>query len=215
MAAEHAVGLAIHHELHQHALVAARQRVLHRAEAGLVDVDPGELLAGLRLGEADRADLGLGEDGGGNKAVIDLHVLAAEHRVGEGMALADGDGGEVGAVGDIAHRIDRGHGRARIIIDLHGQMGVEFHARPVQPQVHHIGNAAGGEHDLAGAEARAVIQRDAHAGTGAFDSRHIRVGANLDALLLHLAGKMGADVLVEVAQDLLAAIDQHRLDAEP
>ena len=41
------------------------------------------------------------------------------------------------------------------------------------------------------------------------------MGADLDALLLHLAGKMGADVLVEAAQDLLAAIDQHRLDAEP
>ena len=37
--AEHAVGRAVDHELHQHAGVAAGHRRLDRAEIGLVDVD--------------------------------------------------------------------------------------------------------------------------------------------------------------------------------
>ena len=45
----------------------------------------------LRLGEPDRADLRRGEDGGRDEAVIDRPGLAAEGRVGEGVALADRD----------------------------------------------------------------------------------------------------------------------------
>ena len=49
---------------------------------------------------------------------------------------------------------------------------------------------------------------------GALDLRDIGLGADLDALLLHLGGEMVADIVIEAAQDLLAAIDQNRLDAE-
>ncbi len=34
---------------------------------------------------------------------------AAKHGIGKGMAFADGDRGQVDAVGDIAHGKDRGH----------------------------------------------------------------------------------------------------------
>ena len=44
--------------------------------------------------------------------------------------------------------------------------------------------------------------------------RHIGPGADLDALLLHLGGEMVAEIVVEAAQDLLAAVDEDRLDAE-
>ena len=47
--AEHAIGGAVDHELHQHAGVAAGHRRLDRAEIGLVDVDVAELRARLAL----------------------------------------------------------------------------------------------------------------------------------------------------------------------
>ena len=59
VAAEHAVGGAVDHELHQHAGVAAGHRRLDRAEIGLVDVDMAHLRARLCFGQADGADFGL------------------------------------------------------------------------------------------------------------------------------------------------------------
>ena len=146
--------------------------------------------------------------------MIDLHRLAAEHRVGEGMALADGDGGEVDAVGDVSHRINGGHGALREGIDLDGHVGRHLDAEAVQPQPCDIGDAAGGEHHLPCPEGRAVVQRDAHAIAGAVDPRHVGAGADLDALLLHLGGEVVADVVIEAAQDLLAAVDEHGLHPE-
>ena len=96
--------------------------------------------------------------------MIDLDVLSAKHGIGEGVALPDGDGGEVDAVGDIAHGIDRRYGALRIGIDLDGHVGRHVHAEAVKPKARHVGNAAGGEHDVVCTEARAVIQGDAHAG---------------------------------------------------
>ena len=87
----HAIGRAVDHELHQRARLAADEHRLHRPERGLVDVDPVEALARLRLGQPDDADLRLGEHRGRHVGVVDLDRLAAEHRVGERMALADRD----------------------------------------------------------------------------------------------------------------------------
>src|SRR5260370_21028271 len=53
MAAKHAIGLGIDDELDKGALVAARQGVLHRLEAGAVDVDLAMLVARLFLGQTD------------------------------------------------------------------------------------------------------------------------------------------------------------------
>jgi hypothetical protein len=58
------------------------------------------------LGQSDGADLGGGEHAGRDQLVIDGGRLAAVQRVGEGMAFANGDGGEVDAVGDVANGVD-------------------------------------------------------------------------------------------------------------
>ncbi len=42
----------------------------------------------------------------GTSAVVDGDQLAAEHGIGEGVALADGDGREVDAVGHVADGVD-------------------------------------------------------------------------------------------------------------
>jgi len=91
MAADHAAALAVHQQLHEHALVASRQRVLERLEARLVDVELGIALACLSLVQADGADLGRREYRRRHQLVVHRDRLVAEHRVGEGMTLADGD----------------------------------------------------------------------------------------------------------------------------
>ena len=53
MGADHTVGSAVDHKLHQHPGVAAGQRRLHRAERGLVDIESLIAFARLHLGQAD------------------------------------------------------------------------------------------------------------------------------------------------------------------
>ena len=214
VAAQHAVGFAVHHQLHQHALVAARQRVLHGAEAGFVDIDLGIVLAGLGFGQANGADFRLGENRGWNERVIGLHILAAEDIVGKGLAFADGDGRQVHAVGDIAHGIDIVRRGARIVIDLHGIVRREINAGIFQAQIHDIGKPARGKHDLAGAEGRAIFQGYANSVAALFDLRNIGAGADFNALLLHFGAEVGLQIFIEAAQDLFAAVDQNGFNAE-
>ena len=109
MAADHPPVLAVHHELEEGAHVAGGERHLQRAERGLVHVDFRQPLAGLCLGQADRADLRLGEHGGRDIGMVDRSRLVAEHGVGEGVPLADRDRREVDTVGDVADRVDVRH----------------------------------------------------------------------------------------------------------
>ena len=48
-----------------------------------------------------------------------------------------------------------------------------------------------------------------------FDRLDQLPGDDLDAARLHLAAQVGANLVVEAAQDVLAAIDQRHLRAEP
>ena len=108
VATGHAVGAAVYDQFHEYPGIASGQRRLHRAEAGLVDVDFGQPRARLRLGQADDAKFGFGEHRGRYIAVIDLGRLAAIDRVGESMPLADRDRREIDPVGDIADGVDVG-----------------------------------------------------------------------------------------------------------
>ena len=140
--------------------VAPGQRRLHRPEAGLVDVDLGELLARLRLGEADHADFRLGEHRGRHVGVVDRRRLAAEHRIGEGVALADGDRREVDAVGHVADRVDVGDGGLRIGVDGDAAVFGELHAGRFQAETHDVRLAAGREHHHVGRHLLAIGQFD-------------------------------------------------------
>lgn len=91
--------------------------VIQRPEIGLVDVDVGMLRPRLGLIQPNGADLGLREHRRRNVGVIDPRRPVAEHSIGERMALADGDGGQIDAVRDIAHRVDVRHICPREAID--------------------------------------------------------------------------------------------------
>src|SRR5215831_3553100 len=91
VAADDASALAVDDELEERARIAGRERHLQRPERSLVHVDLCQLLAGLRLGQPDRANLGLGEHGSRHIGVIDRGRFAAEYGIGESVALADCD----------------------------------------------------------------------------------------------------------------------------
>ena len=64
MGAQNNLALAVDHQLHQRALVAASHRVFHRLEIGLVDVELPALAPRFCLGLANGADGWVAEDGG-------------------------------------------------------------------------------------------------------------------------------------------------------
>ena len=66
--AEHLVGRHVDHELHQHVLIAAGERVSQRPEDDLVDVDHWPISRADSSDEADRADLRIGKHGGRDHA---------------------------------------------------------------------------------------------------------------------------------------------------
>ena len=150
MTADHLLRLGIHHELHQHPLVAPRQRRLHRPEARLVDVDLAVALGRRVLGQSDRADLRRREHPRRNEIVVDHPCLLAEHAVGEGMPLADRDRRQVHAVGHVADRVDARHIGARPGIHLDLTLLAERHTGRLQSDAGRVGRAADRKHDLVG-----------------------------------------------------------------
>ncbi len=140
--------------------------------------------------------------------------LAAEHGVGEGMALADGDRRQVGPVGDVADRVDGRDQGLRIGVDDDRAGIVGGDARLVEAETGHVGAPPGRHQDLVDDPHRAVGQ-----------GRRDAVGRPLetpDGLAQHevdAPGRIGraqgvANILVEAAQELLAAMEQRRLAAE-
>ena len=106
VATDDLIGQAVDDKLHQYGRSAPRERRFERPEHGLVDVGTRQPGAGLRFGESDRADLGVGEYRRRHVAVIDRGRPAAEHGVGKSMALADRDRSEIDAVGNVADSVN-------------------------------------------------------------------------------------------------------------
>ena len=110
MAAQHALGSSVHHQLDQGLLLAAVEGLLHGPEPGHVDVDLRVGGARLRLGKTHGPDGRLAEDRRGDGLVVKGSGLAIEFRPGEGGALADGHRRQVDAVCDVADGPDAGGG---------------------------------------------------------------------------------------------------------
>ena len=213
--ADDALAVGVDHQLHQHPLVRAGEGVLHRAEAGHIDVHfAGTGAARVMLGQADDADRRLAEDRAGDGFVVEVLRIVLVDRLVEGDGLADGDRGQVHAVGHVADGPDVVGRGLRIVVDLDRALVVQLDARLLQPQVLDVGDAAGGEHDHVGFQRHAVFQMVDQASLGLLDRGVLTAQDDLDAALLDLARQMGAHVVVEAAQDVRAAIDQGRLDAQ-
>jgi hypothetical protein len=99
-------------------------------------------------------------------------------------------------------------------IDLDRAHLVAVNARRLEAEAVGVGIAADGRHRLVDVEDFAAGERHRKPIVGLVDVGEHRVGDDPDALLGHLLGQRGADVVVEAAQDHAAAVDQRGLDAE-
>ena len=106
MDAQHAVALALDDHLHHHALGLVAQHIGHGPEGRAEDLDVLVALAGLVLGQTDRAQLRCGEHRGRDQLMVADPGVVAEHGVGKGMPFADGHWRELHPVGHVAHRPD-------------------------------------------------------------------------------------------------------------
>ena len=118
VAADHLVAVAVDQQLHEHELVAPRQRVLERPEARRVDVELGIALAAprARAGRRCRSRAWRTRRSGSARGRRSSGLLP-NTRVGEGVALADGDRRQVDAVGDVADGVDVLDRGARVRVD--------------------------------------------------------------------------------------------------
>ena len=104
-------------------------------KSDVIGLDGAELVARLALGHADAGDRRMAEHRARDVGIIDPGRLVAEHGVGEGLALADRDRGQLDAVGDVADRVDAvGTGRAVVLVDLDRALLAELDARLFEPE---------------------------------------------------------------------------------
>ena len=78
-----------------------------------------------------------------------------------------------------------------------------------------VGPAAGREHHLVDHDVLVVGQLDAEPAIHLFDRLDDLLGEDLDAALLQFGAQVIAHLVVKAAQDVVAAIDQRHLGAEP
>ena len=214
VAADDLADSAVDDELHEHALVAPRQRRLHRAERGLVDVELAAALSRQMLGETDAGDLGRREHGRRDERVLDHARLAAELGVGEGVPLADGDRRQGRAVRDVADGEDAVDRRLRILVDDDVAVPAELDADLVEAEPGVFGVRPMANMICSAVSDVPFDEMPDEPGAGLLEAREDVPGDDADALLDVGLGQTVAQILVEAAQDLVAAIDDRRLDAE-
>ena len=123
----------IDHQLHQHLLVAAGQRLPHRPERS-VDLESPKRSRRILLGQADRADLRLREHRGRDLLVVRLGRLVRERGLDEAHRLVDRHRRQLDAVGDVADRPDVVDAGARILVDHDRAVLVQLHADRLKPK---------------------------------------------------------------------------------
>src|SRR5690606_28934743 len=137
------------------------------------------------------------------------------HRLGEGLPLANGNRSKLETVGDVAYGVYVRHARPRIFIDDHMAVPAQLDAGRLQAETGDIGPPPGGVHDEAGRHTLTVPERQIEAARRLVDPRDVGHHAHVDTLAHHFLVQQVAQVVVEAAQNLLAAIKQFGAHAEP
>ncbi len=157
----------------------------------------------------------MAEHGRGDAAIVDGRRLVAEHGVGERLPLADRDGGQLDAVGDVADGVDRLDARLVVGADHDRALGVQLDPDFGEAQAVGVGDAAGGEEDAVDLHIVMVGHADLEAAVGLLlDPAEFGVEAEIDALGHRNLQQPVADLLVIAAQDDIRAVDQRHLAAE-
>ena len=183
--------------------------VLHGRDVRLVEV------AQLVLGQADRRDLRIGEDGVGDRPQTGgAQVVAVEQVVRDGTGFGVGDMLELVLVADISERPDAGHARAQEVVGHDVAVGIHRDAGCVQIEQVAVRHAAGGDQqcvtrDLVHDAIAVQAQRDRPTGTvGLRDTVDARVHVALEAASVDF-GEALADLHVLAAEHARAARRHH------
>ncbi|CPJ49308.1 Uncharacterised protein [Bordetella pertussis] len=216
VAAQHFLAVGVDHQLHQGLFLALGQGQFHGPEAAFVAGDPKSAFEGLLGGQADRADVGQAEDGGGDEVVVDLAVLLrAEQAARHGHAFGQRHGGERHAADHVADGEDGRLAGAVFVVHLDVAGLGQPHAGVLQAQVVEHGAPAGGVEDAIGFEHRAVGQRDRQHAIGALvDAFDVGIEAQVQAFLDQFVAQVLAHAAVEAAQEQFAPVDLHGLRAQ-
>jgi len=123
------------------------------------------------------------------------------------MAFADRDRGQIDAMGDIPDRVDVRHRGLRETIDRYAAIaGIDGNAGILQADIGDVGMPSDRKHHQIRADAGTIRQVRGEFLAVLVDLVDRAAGENGDAFLFHLGAHMRADVLVEAAQDVVAAI---------
>ncbi len=218
MRAEHDVGVGIDDELHQHAVGAAGQRALQRAEGGLVDVEVAHAARGPSSSVSPTVPIsGCENTAVATFVVVRLGRAVAEDGVDEAHRLVDGDRRQL-QCGRSRRRSPRCGRRSSANSRRPGSRPScrARRRRSPSPSPSTFGSAADGEHDLVGlldlrrsTDARAGVRRAASRSSRKISPQRMRMPR-----FVALRVEQPAQIHVEARQHLAAAIDDRRVDAE-
>src|SRR5260370_11429564 len=215
LASDGAAGAGIEDEVHEGAFVGAAHRMLERVEARLINAALAVALACFGLGQTDRPNRRLAEDGGRHVFVLDAHGLTVEERLRDCAALGNRHRCKIPAIRDVADCIAVRDGGARVAIHHHRSFSVQRDAGLFEPQLMRVRGSPRREHDQIRFERSAIAEPDANAGAAPFDFLDQRVEMKLDCALAHLAGERLAQIVVEAPQEKRSAMNQRDLGPEP
>ena len=131
------------------------------------------------------------------------------------MALADGDRRQGGAVGHVADGVDRRHEGLRIAVDGDGADRVDRDADLFQPEPGRVGAASRCTRTWSTCTIEPSDSVAAMPSTVLSRRSTVRFSASVDATLGIGLAESVANVLVEAAQKLVAAMQERDLAAEP
>ncbi|ENN89245.1 hypothetical protein RHSP_51766 [Rhizobium freirei PRF 81] len=214
MRADHLAVGSVDDQLHDHLLAPARKRRLHRPELSAIDLKLRITLGGVFLGQADRANLRLREDGRRDQFVIRPRRIVLVDGLDEAHGLVDRHRRQLYPISDVTESIDIRNRSARIFVDDDGALLVDRDAGSFQPKIFGVRRTAERQHDGVHRQRLVVLRPHAEAILRLLDALDDIVAENTDALLFHRLMQALAQVLVETRQDFGAAIDQRRLDTE-
>src|SRR6056297_1276429 len=215
MEAEHAVGFAVHQNLHQCFLFSPAQRVLHRRELRTENPNRGALVASFLFGQANARRGWLAEDRGRYVGMIDRTIHAAELRVGKCMTFHQRHRRERDPVGHVADGIDTVYRSSIVLVDRDQALGPGCDFGILQSELPGVGVPSGSEQnniELARSPVGKIHMALAVIGFGNLSG--VVVVMELDAPAQHARFNHAPDVTVEVAQNSFAPVVEHYLRAE-
>lgn len=206
-------------------LLGLHHGVVHGGEVGLVDLDVvlAVLLNGLRLRQADAADLGVREHDGGDVGVVEMRILvlgASEQTLRQTTSRSNGDRGQLDLASDVAEGVDVLDAGVLVVVDGDVTLLVRLEAGGVDAEVLGRGRAANGpdevvEAALGGLLAVGVLVGDCELALGVLlDLCGLGALVQVDAEALVLLGDGLLDHGVEVAQEGVVTDEEVGFGAE-